>query len=354
MQIAECKVQSFLKQGILLLLVCGMVLCSGCSANITEPELKKYNASFLTLFDTVTNITGFAESQEAFTETAQDIHDRLLHYHQLFDIYNDYEGVSNLKTVNDNAGLAPVKVDRAIIELLTDCRSYYELTGGKVNVAMGSVLQLWHVARNDGLDDPANAYLPDMAQLEAAAEHISFDHVMIDEEASTVYLEDPAMRLDVGAVAKGWSVQRVCEELPAGLLISVGGNVCATGPKDSDGTPWVIGVQDPDGGDAYLHTLYLKKGSMVTSGDYQRAYMVNGKLYHHIIDPDTLYPSTYWRSVTISCADSGLADALSTALFVLSKEEGQKLLDSCSAMAMWVAADGTILYSTGFENLIRS
>lgn len=354
MQSAECKVQSFLKRGILLLLVCGMVLCSGCSGKRNEPERKKYNASFLTLFDTVTNITGFAESQEAFTETAQDIHDRLLHYHQLFDIYNDYEGVSNLKTVNDNAGLAPVTVDRAVIDLLTDCRSYYELTGGKVNVAMGSVLQLWHVARNDGLEDPANAYLPDLAQLEAAVEYTSFDHVIIDEEASTVFLSDPEMRLDVGAVAKGWSVQRVCEELPAGLLISVGGNVCATGPKDSDDTPWVIGVQDPDGGDAYLHTLYLKKGSMVTSGDYQRAYMVDGKLYHHIIDPDTLYPSTYWRSVTISCADSGLADALSTALFVLSQEEGQKLLDTCSAMAMWVAADGTILYSTGFENLIRS
>ena len=354
MQSAKCKVQSFLKRGILLLLVCGILLCSGCSAKITEPEWKKYNASFLTLFDTVTNITGFAESQEAFTETARDIHDRLLHYHQLFDIYNDYEGISNLKTVNDNAGIVPVKVDSAIIDLLTDCRSYYEATGGKVNVAMGSVLQLWHVARNDGLEDPANAYLPEIAQLEAAAEHISFDHVIIDEEASTVFLSDQEMRLDVGAVAKGWSVQRVCEELPEGLLLSVGGNVCATGPKDSDGTPWVIGVQDPDGGDSYLHTLYLEKGSMVTSGDYQRAYAVDGKLYHHIIDPDTLYPSTYWRSVTISCADSGLADALSTALFVLSREEGQKLLDSCGAMAMWVAADGTILYSTGFENLIRS
>ena len=335
-----------------LLLVCTL-LC-GCGASPAQPELTKYNASFLTLFDTVTVITGYAESKEEFTRTAQEVHDKLLEYHQLFDIYNDYEGISNLKTVNDNAGIAPVQVDSRILDLLTDCRSYYELSGGKVNVALGSVLYLWHVARNDGLDDPANAYLPDMSELQDAANHISFDNVVIDRENSTVYLADPHMRLDVGAVAKGWSVQRVSETLPEGLLISVGGNVCATGPKDAEGTPWVIGVQDPDGGDSYLHTLYLSRGSMVTSGDYQRAYMVDGKIYHHIIDPDTLYPSTYWRSVTISCDDSGLADALSTALFVLSREEGQKLLDTFGAKAMWVAADGSIHFSPGFSDLIRS
>ena len=337
---------------LLAALLC-VLLLSGCASVTKEPERKKYNASFLTLFDTVTMITGYAESEEAFTETAQALHDDLLYYHQLFDIYNDYEGVNNLKTVNDNAGIAPVPVDPAVIDLLMDCRSSYEATNGKVNVAMGSVLYLWHVARNDGLDDPANAYLPDPAQLEAAMEHTSFQNVIIDREASTVYLADPEMRLDVGAVAKGWSVQRVCENAPEGLLLSVGGNVCATGPKDDNGTPWVIGVQDPDGGEQYLHTLYLTNGSMVTSGDYQRAYVVDGKLYHHIIDPETLYPSTYWRSVTISCADSGLADALSTALFVLSQEEGQALLDIFGAEAMWVAADGSICYSTGFQELIR-
>lgn len=338
-------------------LICALllaaILLSGCAGE-AEPEVKQYNATFLTLFDTVTVITGRAESQEVFAEKAQAIHDELLVYHQLFDIYNDYEGLNNLKTVNDNAGLAPVQVDGKIIALLQDCKAYYDLTGGRVNAAMGSVLQLWHEARNDGLDDPANAYLPKETALQEAAEHMDMAALVIDEEASAVFLTDPAARLDVGAIAKGWSAQRVCENAPEGLLISVGGNVCATGPKDEEGTPWVVGVQDPDGGDAYLHTLYLTKGSLVTSGDYQRAYVVDGELYHHIIDPDTLYPSEYWRSVTIVCDDSGLADALSTALFLLPQEEGQKLLDSCGAMAMWVDPEGTILYSPGFEDLIRT
>ena len=177
---------------------------------------------------------------------------------------------------------------------------------------MGSVLYLWHEAREDGLNDFANAYLPDGDALAEAAKHAGWDSVVIDVEHSTVTVTDPALRLDVGAIAKGWSVQRAAETAPEGLLISVGGNVCATGPKDTSGTPWVVGVQDPDGGDNYLHTLYLTKGSMVTSGDYQRAYMVDGEIYHHIIDPDTLYPGKLWRAVTVVCPDSGLATTLSS------------------------------------------
>jgi len=328
------------------------VLLCGCTQ--MQPEQKQYNATFLTLFDTVTTIVGRAESPEEFREKAQTVHDQLLEYHQLFDVYKDYEGLNNLKTVNDAAGDHPVEVDRRIIDLLLDCKSYYDLTGGKVNAAMGSVLVKWHEARNDSLDDPVNAYLPEHEALVRAGGHMDFSNVVIDEGASTVFITDPDTRLDVGAVAKGWAVQRVAEQTEDALLISVGGNVCATGPKDETGTAWVIGIQNPDGGEDYLHTLYLTKGSVVTSGDYQRYYAVDDKIYHHIIDPETLYPSEYWRSVSIVCEDSGLADALSTALFLLPLEEGQALLNQCKAEALWVDFEGNMYYSPGFEAFIRT
>ena len=338
-----------MKRLFVLLLALSLLLC-GCG---TQAEPKQYSATFLTVFATVTTIVGRDVSEEAFTRKTQAVHDDLLRYHQLFDIYNEYEGPNNLTTVNDHPGEA-VAVDKAIIDLLRDCKAYYELTGGRVNAALGSVLYLWHEAREDGLNDIANAYLPDGDALAEAARHTSWDSVVIDEVNNTVTITDPGLRLDVGAVAKGWSVQRAAENAPEGLLISVGGNVCATGPKDKSGSPWVVGVQDPDGGDNYLHTLYLTKGSMVTSGDYQRAYLVDGEIYHHIIDPDTLYPGRLWRAVTVGCPDSGLADALSTALFLLPMEEGQKLLDQCESYAMWVDAEGNIQYSTGFQDLIRT
>lgn len=339
-----------MKRVLCVLLICAFL--SGCTAE-EKIETKFYEASFLDLFDTITVMKGSADHKETFRSISQSIHDEMYFYHQLFDIYNNYEGINNLKTINDQAGIAPVKVDRKIIDLLLDCKAYYELTGGKVNVAMGSVLRLWHEARTDGINDPLNAKLPDMDALKKAAEHTNIDAVVIDEDASTVFITDPDVRLDVGAVAKGWSTQRVVENAPEGLLISVGGNICATGPKDENGTPWVIGIQDPDGGD-YMHTLYVSEGSIVTSGDYQRCYAVDGKLYHHIIDPETLYPSMYWRSVTIVCDDSGFADALSTALFLLPLEAGQALLDKCNAEAMWVDTDGNRYYSPGFQALIRT
>lgn len=332
------------------LLLC--LLFCGCAAD--QPvEQKQYTATFLDLFDTVTTVMGMAESETDFTAWAQAIHDDLLHYHQLFDIYQEYADINNLKTVNDQAGNAPVQVAPEIIQLLKACKEYYTLTNGKVNAAMGSVLQLWHQARADGIRDPMHATLPSLDSLQNAALHTDFEDVLIDEAASTVFITDPHTRLDVGAIAKGWATQKAAEAAPSGMLISVGGNVCATGPKTADGTRWVIGIQDPDS-DSNLHTVYLSKGAVVTSGDYQRTYTVAGEKYHHIIDPDTCMPAKYWRSVTVVCPDSGLADALSTALFLLPHSEGEKLLSQCGAEGFWLDHSGTEYMTPGFREIIRT
>ena len=338
-----------MKRLLSLLAVC-LLLC-GCTP-VMQAAPRQYTATFLTLFDTVTTVMGPGETEEAFQVKAQAIHDELETYHRLFDIYNEYEGIVNLKTINDGAGGAAMTADKAIIDLLLDCKAYYELTNGRVNAAMGSVLQLWHEARNEGIRDPRNARLPDEEALKQASLHTDLDCVIIDEGACTVQITDPELRLDVGAIAKGWATQRVAESAPSGMLISVGGNVCATGPKAAD-TPWVIGIQDPEG-EGNLHTVYLKEGSVVTSGDYQRTYTVAGKAYHHIIDPDTRMPGTRWRSVTVICPDSALADALSTALFLLPLEEGQALAENCQVRVFWVDAQGKEYMTSGFEEIIRT
>ena len=342
-----------MKRSMLSLLL-SFALLSGCAAG-SRPEKRQYQATFLTLFDTVTTVVGYAEREENFQAQAQVIYDQLLNYHQLFNIYEEYVGMNNLKTVNDNAGIAPVKVEQPILDLLLDCRELYEQTEGRVNVAMGSVLQLWHQARREGVEDPEGAALPEWEQLQQAAAHMEFDTVLIDEVACTVYLADPDQRLDVGAIAKGWAVERVCRAAPSGLLLSVGGNVCATGPRPTDGSPWVVGIQDPDGEEEdYLHTLYLSRGSVVTSGDDQRYYTVDGRRYHHIIDPDTLYPADRWRCVSVLCADSGVADALSTALFTLPLEEGMALAAQWGVEAMWQDKEGQLHYTPGFEAYVRT
>lgn len=342
-----------MKLKILACLMTVFLLLSGCQAGMNgNAAANRYQTSFLNLFDTVTTIVGYAENEAQFQEQCQKIRDELEFYHELFDVYHDYPGINNVKTVNDNAGVAPVEVDPVLIDLLVFSREIYDQTDGRVNAAMGSVLKLWHESRTVGTDDPEAAALPEEAALREAAEHISFDGVVIDTEKRTVFLSDPLQRLDVGAVAKGYAAELVRRSAPSGYLISVGGNLCANGPR-ADGTPWVVGLENPDGGD-YLHTLNVSGGCVVTSGDYQRYYTVNGVRYHHIIDPQTLMPSRYWRSVTILCEDSGLADALSTALFLMPQAEGQRLLDHYHAEALWVDPDGNEFFSPGFSACIRS
>ncbi|MGM9604732.1 MAG: FAD:protein FMN transferase [Faecousia sp.] len=332
-----------LKKMIPLLLL--LLLLSGCGE-----QKQVYQTVFLDVFDTVTTLRGYETSEEAFQERAEQVYRALLEYHRLFDIYHDWPG--GLKQVNDRAGIAPVKVDSAVLELLMDCREDYEKTGGRVNVAMGSVLSLWHQAREAGLNDPEHAALPDMDALREAANHTSFDTVLLDEDAGTVYLSDPDQRLDVGAVAKGWSAQRVSQLLPEGYMLNVGGNVCTRGAKPG-GEKWNIAVQSPNVGEDNLCVVSLAGQSLVTSGDYQRSYTVDGKSYHHIIDPDTLMPSSYWRSVSILCEDSGLADCLSTALFLLPLEEGRALAEECGAEVMWVDAGMNITQTPGFTAALR-
>lgn len=346
----------------IVIIILGLILVlnmSGCSA----PAEKRYEANFLGLFDTVTTIVGYAESKEEFTDYSQMIYDYLEEYNQFFDIYNDYKDVNNMKTINDNAGIKPIKVDQEIIDLLLFSKEMYELTEGKVNIAYGSVLLLWHDHRIKALEDPESASLPDFKELEDRANHTDINDVIIDEDASTVYLKDKDMVLDVGAIAKGYAVEMVAQKMSKkGFvqgMISVGGNVRTLGNKyDEKGKliPWAVGIQNPDSNseEATLYTLNLSEYSLVTSGIYERYYTVDGKQYHHIIDPETLMPAEYFVSLSIAVQDSGSADALSTAIFNMPYDKGIDLVEELEGTeAMWVFHDGTMKYSSGFQSMIK-
>ena len=340
-------------------LLLAVLLLGGCTPK--EPQESRYQATFLELFDTVTTVVGYAPSEEAFQETAQDIHDALESYHQLFDIYNTYEGVNNLATVNAAAGQEPVAVDEPVLDMLEMALEGYEKTGGKMNVAAGSMLSIWHDYRTAGLDDPDNAALPPMDQLEAAMAHTDPANVQIDREAGTVYLADPDMRLDVGSVGKGYAVEQVAraaeERGLTSFLLSVGGNLRGVGHKP-DGTAWTGGIENPwteyFAGESYVQVVNVEDAALVTSGDYQRYYTVDGVNYHHLIDMDTLMPARYFDAVAVYTDDSGWADCLSTGLFCMDLEDGQALVESLDNVeAMWMLTDGTIVYSEGFEAHLR-
>jgi thiamine biosynthesis lipoprotein len=144
-------------------------------------------------------------------------------------------------------------------------------------------------------------------------------------------------------------------------IISAGGNVRALGkPLDGTRERWGIGIQDPNkeilsDGDTLLDTIFLNNASVVSSGDYQRFYTVNGKNYHHIIDPVTLMPGDYYRAITIVTENSGLADFLSTTAFLYPYEESRKLIESMKGVeALWVMKDGKMEATEGMKKIMKS
>lgn len=329
------------------------LLLTGCAQKPSEPQ--RYEQTFFDVFDTVSMVIVYDTSEKNAQAVLAHAHELLLEYHKLYDIYHAYDGMNNLYTVNQSAGGAPVAVDARIIDLLKFAKEMDALTNGRTNAAMGSVTELWRVCREAGLEDPAHAALPAEQELERAAGHMNIDNVTIDESAGTVQLADAEMLLDVGAIAKGYAVQQVKEQLKSegvtSLLLSAGGNVAAIGTRP-DGTNWKVGIQDPYSS-GYLCAVNVDGMSLVTSGTYERYYTVDGKNYHHIIDPNTLYPSAYYDSVSVLSADSALADALTTGLFCMPLEEGQALVASLDGVeALWILPDGTQVMSAGFGDFL--
>lgn len=335
-----------------------MLVCCSCSVSSKK---ERFSSSFLDLFDTASTVIAYDSSQEDFNTHLEAFHQKLEEYDKLYDIYSAYDDVVNLNTLNSIAKDKPVAVDSKIIDLLEYGKYVYTLSGGKTNICFGAVLSIWHDYRQHGINNPDEASLPDMKALQEAAKHTDINSLVIDKENNTVYFEDPELRLDVGAVAKGYAVQEVCkwaeENLWSSAAISIGGNVCTFGYKNDDGkTLWNIEIESPNL--EYMDNLaqvQITGLSVVTSGDYQRYYMVNEKKYCHIINPDTLMPSEYVASVSVLCNDSALGDALSTTLFNMSVEDGKRLVEETEGVeAAWVDKEYNKTFSSGFDQFIKN
>lgn len=325
-----------MKRLVVFCVIITLVLCfTGCSDGKT-----KYTDYSFECFDTVTTIIGYESSKEEFDAVCDEIKSVLMKYHQLYDIYNEYENMNNLYSLNTSE--QKLNVDSEIIDLLEFSKKMHNLTAGKVNVAMGSVLSLWHKYREEGVSIP-----PENLLIEAN-KYTDINDIIINENDGTVFLKESMMSVDVGAVAKGYALEKVAvyleEKGVSGYLINVGGNVRAIGNK-GDTTAWNVGIENPDtqSPNQYIAQVTITDKAVATSGNYQRYYTVDGKNYHHIIDQSTLMPGELFTSVSVICDDAGVADALSTALFLMPYEEGLIIAEKLGLDGViWVLPDGNI------------
>lgn len=307
-----------------------LLLMCGC-------RQEKYTTEYLDVFDTYSTITIYTNKKDEFDEITKELHAKLLNLNKQFDIYNNYKDVNNIKTINDNAGIKPVKVQPETLELIKAGKYAYEKTNKTVNIAMGSVLNIWHNYRENALNNNVYA-IPTNTELIEASKHTDINSIVIDENNSTIFIKDKYTSIDVGAIAKGYAADYAVKYLKSkGIkvaLINLGGNVIAINDKDKES--FKTGVVSPDNNDEYIYSFDLSNQSAVTSGNYQRYYDYNGKRYHHIIDSKTLFPSENNKEVTVVTNSSLEGDMFSTALFILPYDEGIKLAKSNNLKVMWI------------------
>ena len=307
------------------------LLLSGCAG----PQKRQY--AFYGAFDTVIRLTSYTSDAAAFRALCERAEAEFLRLDAIFDRFEPHEGVNGVWALNHARGEA-IAAEPELIELLSLAQEWYAACS-RVNVAMGAVTGIWHAARESGA-------LPSREALEAAAAHTDFSLVEIQPAAGTVRLKDPDMSLDLGAVAKGYAAGKVARELgEENLLIDAGGNIVALGRPGDGRAAWDIGVSNPEGGT--LCVVPISNGCAVTSGGSLRYFTVDGVRYHHIIDPDTLYPADLYQQVTVFCPDSALADWLSTSAFLLEYESSRALVESVGAQGIWILPDGEIRASSG-------
>ena len=329
-----------------------LVILTGCPE--TANEAKKIEPKGMvnfTFFDTVSYVYCYADNtNEVFESRCNDVWGVLREYHQLFDIYYEYSGVTNLMTLNKNAGGEAMVVDGKLIDFLLYAKELYEETNGEMNIMMGSVLKLWHDCRESG------TRIPTEDELAEANLHTDISSLEIDVENSTVRIADPQASIDVGALGKGYATEMAAKHLESigaeSYVLNIGGNIRIIGKKP-DGSGWKTGIKNPADPTTYASYIIISDTSCVTSGDYERYFVVGGERYHHIIDKDTLMPSKYFSSVTVITKNSGLADALSTALFTMSYEDGLALVEKIGGVdVLWIKADGTQYMTDGFSALL--
>lgn len=358
-----------MKQVLFLLLTISLVFSlSACKEDlpasceyVNNTSVVACSEQYLSYFDTHISLTIYYEdekSEEDVMNIFKGVTDILSLYHNISDKYNNYSGVVNIKTINDDPSTTHT-ISSELYDLIDYSLSHQEEVDDLFNIALGPVLSEWHDYREScdiNLED-GNCTLPLLEDLQEASLYTDPSTITLNKEDLTITLEDN-MSLDVGGVAKGYASDKVSEYLDSlnlsGYLLNNGlSNISIGGTHPvRDNELFLVGITDPlNNYDTYLY-LYVGDGDqIITSGDYQQYGISDDTVYHHIIDPTTLYPSRYMHSITLISKDAALGDIYSTALFSMSIEDGLDFVNSHDSLeASWYGLDDVIYYSDHFEN----
>ncbi len=283
------------------------------------------------VMDTFVNIKIYSDQEEK--AVLNEIEELFAYYHQLTDRYESVDNMVNVYSIN-NMDEEYLIIDEELVSLINYGLDFYVKSEGLFDIGMGNLIDVWkkHIQEGEGLPKQE-----DLNQIEKS-------EIIIKD--NKIY---QGVNLDLGALAKGYALSKVEELLKEReidqYIINAGGQVLV-GERYRD-VPYNIGVAHPFENENLI-VLKAENINVSTSGSYERFFELDGEIYHHIIDPKTLYPAEYFASVTVVSEDSLLADVLTTTLFLMPIEEGKDFLTKYDAEALWYTFDQEKIKSAGF------
>jgi thiamine biosynthesis lipoprotein len=311
------------------LTLCGIVLCARAQSDAAERHLVRRGFQAM---GTEVSFAVMTDDEDGAERAIGAAFDEIKRVEDLMTTWHE----SDITRINDNAGVAPVKVSPETLEVIEMAQKTSKMSGGVFDISFYAMHGIWK------FDEDMVKKVPSAAEIRKRLALVDYRKILVDHDKSTVFLQKKGMGISLGGIAKGYAVDRAVAILVrAGFpdaIVQAGGDLMCSGSKN--GNPWVTGIRDPRGarGDVFARMMLINH-AFSTAGDYERFFILDGKRYHHIIDPRTGYPATKSRSVTIYAPNAFIADAVDDAVFILGWQKGFEMLDKLDDVGAVVVDD---------------
>lgn len=341
----------FIKAFSVLILIIMLVGCSNeneantskttytTTVNDTIPATKEFFA-----MDTYMEVDAYGDNGEKAVAKAEK------EVNKFDSILSTGKSTSEISKLNKNKKQV---VSADTMSLIKESIKISKETNSAFNPTIYPLMELWGFTTK-------NYYVPKDNEIKPLLNHMDIDNIKIDERKNEVSFKDSNMKIDLGAIAKGYTSSKIIDIFKENNIkngmVTLGGNVQVLGKKP-DGSLWKVGIQNPIGEDEYLGVLQTSDKAVITSGGYERNFTKNGKIYHHILDPSNGYPANNGlTSVTIISSDGTLADALSTSLFVMGKDKAIDFYKKSNYNFDFIlyTSDNKLIISDGIEDIFSS
>ena len=316
-----------------------LLILTACGNNGEELPRAEDNAF---LMDTLVQMRAHGENAEIAVEESME------RIREIENLMSKTIETSDIYSLNNNPE-REIEIDNQSMDVLKKALKYAELTAGDFDPTIGALVELWGIGTE-------NASLPEKSEIEAALANTGYKYLELAENSAELTKE--GVKIDLGGIAKGYAAEEVKKIVQKynieHAFVNLGGNVLVIGDK-VDGSPWKIGIQDPrQGRGNVMAVVDAVDLTIVTSGNYERYFEENGKLYHHILDPKTGYPAdNNLLSVSIISENSFDADALSTAIYVMGLEKGMKFIENMeNVYAMFITEELDVYLSSGLKEIV--